>query len=83
MRSRADDSSQRTGLSFLAIAVLGAEEGGVYVLVVVHGRSRRTIDPRIPAMPGRSTSGLFSRTRKTLLAPSAKRREGSGESHEG
>ena len=24
----------------------------------VHGRSRMTIDPRIPTMPGRSTSGF-------------------------
>ena len=47
-----------------------------------HGRSRRTVDPRIPTMPGRSTSG-FSPTRQILLAPSAYRREVLGESHEG
>ena len=48
----------------------------------VHGRCRMTIDPSIPTMPGRSTSG-FSPTRQTLHAPSAKRREVFGESHEG
>ena len=26
----------------------------------MHGRSRMTIDPRIPTMPGRSTSGFHS-----------------------
>ena len=41
----------------------------------MHGRSRMTIDPRIPTMQGR--------TRQTLLEPSAKRREVFGESHEG
>ena len=48
----------------------------------MHGRSRITIDPRIPTMPGRSRSG-FHQPGKTLLAPSAKRREVVGESHEG
>ena len=48
----------------------------------VHGRSRMAIDPRIPVMPGRSTSG-FSPTRQTLLAPSATHRQVFGESHEG
>ena len=46
---------------------------------VTHGRSRMTIYPSIPKMPGRSTSA----TRQTLLAPSAKRREVLGESHKG
>ena len=32
---------------------LGGGEGGTQF---VHGRSRMTIDPRIPTMPGRSTS---------------------------
>ena len=36
-----------------------AEGEGVWgVLSFVHGRSRMTIDPRIPAMPGRGTSGF-------------------------
>ena len=35
-----------------------------YFLVVTHGRSRTTADPRIPTMPGRSTSG-FHRLGKT------------------
>ena len=47
----------------------------------MHSCGRKTIDPRIPTMPGRSTSGV-SPTRQTLLAPSAKRREVFGESHE-
>ena len=33
-----------------------AQGGGV--LMIMHGRSRKTIDPRIPTMPGRSTSGF-------------------------
>ena len=49
---------------------------------VMHGRGGMTIDPRILTMPGRQPVG-FSRTRDTLLAPSAKRREVFGESHEG
>ena len=39
--------------------------GGVYSVLsgvlstqFVHGRSRMTIDPRTPTMPGRSTSGF-------------------------
>ena len=49
--------------------------GGV-VIIIMHGRNRMTavIDPRIPTMPGQSTSG-FHRPGKTPLAPSAKRRE--------
>ena len=31
---------------------------GTGVLIIMHGRSRKTIDPRIPTMPGRSTSGF-------------------------
>ena len=27
-------------------------------LIIMHGRSRMNIDPRIPTMPGRSTSGF-------------------------
>ena len=48
----------------------------------VHGRSRMTRDPSIPTMPGREHVG-FSPTRQTMLAPSEKRREMFGESHEG
>ena len=40
----------------------GNRGGGVLdrrdVLDIMHGRSRMTIDPRIPAMPGRSMSGF-------------------------
>ena len=60
-------------------------EGRWGVLIIMHGRSGTTIDPRIPtAVPGRSTSG-FHRPGKALLAPSAKRRERCvlGEPHEG
>ena len=45
-----------------------------------HGRSPMTIDPRIPTMPGRRTSDF---NQPGTLAPSAKRREVFGESHEG
>ena len=34
----------------------GKRGGGL--LIMMHGRSRMTIDPRIPTMPGRSTSGF-------------------------
>ena len=54
-----------------------------YLLDLMHGRSRMTIDPRIPSVPGRSMYVGFSPTRQILLAPSAKRREVSGESNEG
>ena len=50
----------------------------VGVLIVVHDRSLMAIGPCIPIMPGRNTSG-FHRPG----TPSAKAREGSGESHEG
>ena len=33
----------------------------------MHGRSRMTIDPRIPAMPGRSTSGFHRPGRPCLV----------------
>ena len=45
---------------------LMGEEGGVGGTHVMHGRSRMTIDPRIPPTPGRSTSG-FLPTTQTLL----------------
>lgn len=35
-----------------------SREGGVGVFNVIHGRSLTTIDPRIPMMSGRSTSGF-------------------------
>ena len=35
--------------------------GGVFF--VMHGRSRMTTDPRIPKMPGRSTSGFTDQGR--------------------
>ena len=33
--------------------------GGVYSFIIMHGCSRVTKDPRIPTMPGRSTSGFY------------------------
>ncbi len=57
-----------------------AGEGGV--LDIMHGRSRMTIDPCFHSMPGRSTSG-FHLPGRHCFAPSMKRREVLGESHEG
>ena len=56
------------------------EGGGV--LIVMHGRSRTTIDPRIPAMPGRSTSGFHRPCRHCLHEARSKRREMFGKSQE-
>ena len=39
---------------------------GACVLIIVHGRSRMTIDPRIAAIPGQSTPG-FHRPGKASL----------------
>ena len=47
----------------------------------MHGGGRMTTDPRIPTMPG-GARRVFT-TRQAPLAPSAKRREVLGESHEG
>ena len=52
------------------------------VLVIVHGRSRMTIGPRIPTNTWTEHVG-FSPTRQALLEPSANRRELLGGSHEG
>ena len=49
------------------------------VLIIMHGRSRMTIEPRIPAMPGRSTSGFTYQTDVACTkreAPSASRVKG-------
>ena len=58
-----------------------AGKGGVGALIIMHGRSRTTIDPRIPKMPGTEHVGC-SPTKQTLPGPSAKSRE-IFESHEG
>ena len=51
----------------IAVVVVGAAVGAIAVEVAegggkgnhfMHDRSRMTIDPRIPAMPGRSTSSF-------------------------
>ena len=58
--------------------------GGAGCTQFVHGRSRMTIDPRIPTLPERSTPGFHHTDRhETLPTPSAMRREVLGESHEG
>ena len=66
--------------SILAINVQGKERSGHgVVLVIMHGRSRMTIDPCIPTMPARSTSGFHGPGRHCL----PKRREVFGKPHEG
>ena len=64
------------------VATVGVEGGGRACTQFVHGRSRMTINPEHPYYAGTEHVG-FSPTRQTLLAPSAKRREVFGESHEG
>ena len=51
----------------------GKGEGGGVVLILIHGGSPITIDPRTSTMRGRSTSG-FHRPGRHFLAPSTKRR---------
>ena len=53
------------------------EEGGV--LGIVHGRSRMAIGPRIPAVPGMSTSGFHRSSRHCLHQARSKHREVFGE----
>ena len=64
------------GVSSFKLQLRGRQEGrrssgGGESTQAMHGRSRMAIDPRIPTMSGRSTSG-FSPTRRTLLVPSVK-----------
>ena len=49
----------------------------IVIVIVMHGRSCMTIDPRTVTMPGQSTSD-FHRPGKHLLAPSAKALRGVG-----
>ncbi|CAN0122714.1 unnamed protein product [Laminaria digitata] len=54
------------------------------VLIIMHGRSRMTIyRPSHPYNAGTEHVGGFSPIRQASLAPSAKRREVFGDSHEG
>ena len=39
------------------------------VLIIMHGRSRMTIDPRIPTMPGRTREGGVGVNQIFLLSP--------------
>ena len=55
--------------------------GGGGVLIVVHGRSRMTIDYRIPKMPARSTSG-FHRPGRSCLHQARNALTCSAKSHE-
>ena len=49
----------------------------------MHGRSRVTLNPRIPTIKGRSTSGFYKQG-ETLLAPSSNAERGVVcESHQG
>ena len=50
----------------------GVVGGGGGVLDIIHGRSRMTIDPRIPTIPGRRTLGFHPPGGHCLLALSAK-----------
>ena len=58
-----------SGSKFILKPRRGDGGGGGCVLTVMHGRSRMTIDPRIPSMPGRSTSG-FHRPGRHRYIPS-------------
>ena len=40
----------------------------------MHSRSRATIDPRIPGMPGRASEDFYRQRQTFSCAPSAKRR---------
>ena len=60
----------------------GLQGGWGGVLDIMHGRSRMITDPRIPTLPGRSTSS-FHRPGRHCLYHTRKGREVSGESHEG
>ena len=55
----------------------GGNRGGEGCTQLVHSRSRMAIEPRIPTMPGRSTSGFHQPGRHCV------HREVLGESHEG
>ena len=58
------------------------EKGGERCTNGMHGRGRKAIDPRIPTMTGREHACFFYRPGRHWLAPSAKRREVFGGSHE-
>ena len=60
----------------------GAWEKG-FVFIIMHGPSRMTKYPCIPAYNAGTEHVGFSPTRQTLLALSAKRRKVLGESYEG
>ena len=47
-------------------AVARARRPGGGILIFMHGRSRMTLDPRVPTMPGRSTSGFHRLGRHCL-----------------
>ena len=49
--------------------VFSCGRGCTWYSIFMHGRSRMTIDPRIPTMPGRSTSGFHRLSRHCLHQP--------------
>ena len=69
---RSTSPSSSTPSSFARYVAFFQRGGGGGYLFITHGRSRMTIDPRIPTMLGRSTSG-FHRSGRHCFAPSAKR----------
>ena len=57
MGSFHEDSCDDGGSSYWLILIAGQRHGG-WCTQLVHGHNRMTIDPGIPTMPGRSTSGF-------------------------
>ena len=56
-RSRTSGEQEQSFI-YTALLVRPIWRGGGRCTQFVHGRSRMTLDPRIPTMPGRSTSGF-------------------------
>ena len=56
--------------------LLNQKREGGRIPDIMHGRSLMAIDPRIPTMPGRNTSGFHQPGRHCLHQASAKRRRG-------
>ena len=54
------------GNNVIISAICKCTEGGC--THVMHGRSRITIDPRIPTLPGRSVAEIEFRTQKLVVA---------------
>ena len=63
-----------TNTRLVVVVVVVEEEGGGGVLIVMRGRSRMTIDARVPAKCRDGYNVGFSPTRQTLFAPGLARR---------